>query len=123
MADRKGHLKANIERDIRDIVSFELRNPRIGFVSINQIDVSGDYSIAKVYVSFMGAKYPTQNFKELDALKGVVRSKLASRLHTRKVPEVRFVLDWRFQEAERLQKALDKEEEDLERFHKENNEE
>lgn len=121
MASTKGHLKATIEKEIREIVSFELKNPRLGFVCINEVEMNVDYSLVRVYVSFLGAKYPTNNFKELESLTGVVRSKLASKVKMRKVPEVRFVLDKRFYLEDRINKALAKEEEDLANMSKKEN--
>jgi ribosome-binding factor A len=113
MADRKGRVKAVIGKDISDIVTRELKNPHLGLPSVNEVVVNDDYSVAKVYVSFIGAKYPRQNLEELERCKGAVRSALAKRLDIRKTPDIEFIYDERFERAERLEKALAKESEDL----------
>lgn len=113
MADRKGRVKALIARNISDILTFELKNPHIGMPSVNEVDVNDDYSYAKVYVSFIGAKYPKQNLEELNRCKGVVRSSLAKKMDLWKVPELIFIYDDQFEKAASLEKALKKEEEDL----------
>ena len=77
MADRNGRIKAVIARNISDILMFELKNSHIGMPSVNEVIVANDYSFAKVYVSFLGAKYPLQNLAELNRCKGYVRSSLA----------------------------------------------
>lgn len=106
MANRTGRVKSIISKDIAEIVQRELKNPRIGFVSVNEVQVYDDYSKAKVYVSFIGAKYPHQNFAELKKVEGYVRSSLAKKLDIYKVPEVEFIYDEQFEKAEQLEAAL-----------------
>jgi ribosome-binding factor A len=113
MANRPGRIKAVIAKDISEILMFEVKNPHIGMPSVNEVVVNDDYSLAKVYVSFIGSKYPMQNLEELNAVKGVVRSALAKKLDLRKVPELVFIYDDRFEKAESLEKALAKEEADI----------
>lgn len=113
MASRQGRIKAVIGKDISEIVTTQLKNPHLGLPSVNEVVVNDDYSVAKVYVSFVGAKYPHQNLEELRRCKGVVRSSLAKMLDLRKVPEIDFIYDERFEKAERLEKALAKEDADL----------
>jgi ribosome-binding factor A len=114
MADRKGRIKAVIARNISDILTFEIKNPHIGIVSVNEVVVNDDYSVAKVYVSFVGAKYPHQNLDELNRTKGFVRSSLAKKMDIWKVPEIVFVYDEQFEIADSLNKALEKEGQDIE---------
>lgn len=106
-------LSAQIARLIPEIILREVKNPHVGIVSVNEVKVNGDHSIAKVYVSFLGAKYPKQNLEELEAVKGLVRSRLSKKLGIYKVPEIHFVLDESFDAAESLEKALEREEADL----------
>lgn len=113
MADRKGRVKALIARNISDILMFDLKNPHIGMPSVNEVEVNDDYSYAKVYVSFIGAKYPHQNLEELNRCKGVVRSKLSKKMDLWKVPEIVFIYDDQFDRVASLEKALKKEEEQL----------
>ena len=116
MADRSGRLKALLHKNISDIIAFEIKNPRIGMVSVNEVEVSKDHSHVTVYVSFLLAKHPEWNLRELESLKGLVRSKLSSKMDLRKVPEIHFVLDERFKKAERLEEVLKREEEALKKM-------
>ena len=119
MADRQGRIKALVSRNISDILTFELKNKRIGIPSVNEVILNGDNSIAKVYVSFLGAKYPHQNLEELNRCKGFVRSSLAKKMDVYKVPDIIFVYDDQFDRAESLDKALRKEENELSSLKKE----
>ncbi|MFA6620372.1 MAG: 30S ribosome-binding factor RbfA [Bacilli bacterium] len=113
MANRQGRVKALIGKDISDILTFELKNPHIGMVSVNEVAVNSDNSLAKVYVSFIGTKHPKQNLEELTRCKGVVRSLLAKKLDIFKVPDILFLLDESFDKSASLDKALAKEAGDL----------
>lgn len=113
MADRKKRIKALIARNISDILTFELKNQHIGIPSVNEVDVNNDNSLAKVYVSFIGAKYPRQNLEELNRCKGFVRTSLAKKMDLWKVPDIVFIYDDQFDKAESLDRALAKEEQEL----------
>ena len=109
-------MKAVYSRYIAEIVQREIKKPSIGLVSINEIVVNEDNSLCKVYVTFLGAKYPHQAFEELKKTEGFVRSRLAKKVSVYKVPEVRFLYDESFERAQSLEEALRKEEEQLDSF-------
>lgn len=113
MANRPGRIKALIERNLMDIVRGEIKDPKIGMVSVNEVEVNSDSTLAKVYVTFFGAKYPHQAFEQLKKKEGYVRTSLAKKMDLYKVPKVVFVYDESFDRADRIEKALKKEEEDL----------
>lgn len=113
MADRHNRVKALIERNIRDIVTFEIKNPKVGFVTVNEVEVYDDLSGAKVYVSFLDTKYPRQKVAELSKSAGFVRSSLAKKMDIYKVPKIIFVYDESAEKAARLDEALSREEEEL----------
>lgn len=116
MAYNKEKTKALITRNLMDIVHFELKSKKIGMVCVNEVKVNDDSSEAKVYVTFLGAKYPHQAFTELKKTEGYVRSSLAKKMDLYKVPNVTFVYDESFERAERLEKILQKEGEQLASF-------
>jgi ribosome-binding factor A len=114
MAQRSGRIKALIQRNISDILTYELKNSHVGLPSVNEVQVNDDYSLAKVYVSFIGAKYPRQNLAELRRCKGYVRSSLAKKMDIWKVPDIVFIYDEQFDKAASLDKALAKEKANIE---------
>ena len=111
MADRHGRLVALYKRNISDIVNFELKKASIGMVSVNEVKLARDFSEAKVYVSFMEAKYPHQNLEALKATEGYVRSSLSRKMDVYKVPKINFMLDESLEQALHLEETLRKEEE------------
>lgn len=118
MANRKERIPALIDKNIRDIIQYEVKNPKIGFISVTDVVTSGDFSYTKVYVSFLGSKYPNQRLLELNKVKGFVRSSLAKKMDIRKVPEITFILDDTFERVEKLEKALNKDKIEIESLNK-----
>ncbi len=116
MADRTQRIQSVIGKNISEIIQFEVKNPRIGFCVVNEVVVTRDFSLAKVYVSFLGAKYPNQNLEELNKVKGYIRSSLAKKIDIRKTPSIEFYLDETISKTERLDKILKKEQDDLEKL-------
>ena len=118
MADRTERIKSIIAKNISEIIQFEVKNPRIGFCTVSEVVVSKDFSYAKVYVSFLGSKYPHQNLEELNKTKGYVRSSLARKLDIRKTPEITFLLDESYAKVERLEEVLRKEQDQIDNMNK-----
>lgn len=114
MADRLQRIQSIIGKNISEIIQFEVKNKNIGFCTVSEVKVSNDFSYAKVYVSFLGAKYPKQNLEELNKCKGFIRSSLAHKLDIRKTPELTFLLDDTYEKSERITEILEKDKKELE---------
>ncbi|MCQ2792801.1 MAG: 30S ribosome-binding factor RbfA [Bacilli bacterium] len=116
MADRTQRIQSIIGKNITEIIQFEVKNPRIGFCTVSEVEVSSDFSYAKVYVSFLGAKYPKQNLEELNKTKGYIRSSLAKKIDIRKTPEISFYLDETYEKSEHLDEILKKDAKAIEKM-------
>lgn len=106
MANSLGRLKAAISKNIKEICEFEIDRSTIDFFTITDVIVSDDHSYAKVMVSFFTD--PEKNIKKLNNKKGVVRSMLAKRLDTRRVPEVFFEVDDTFKKQQEFEELLER---------------
>ena len=118
MAQKSGRLKSLLYRNISEILQTEIKNPHIGLISVNEIKVSDDYSMCKVYVSFLGAPHPYKALMELKKSKGFVRSSLAKKMDVYKVPDIDFIYDESFDRADRIDEILKEEEEALNKARK-----
>ena len=118
MADRTQRIQSIIGKNISEIIQFELKNPKIGFCTVSEVWVSSDFSYARVYVTFLGAKYPKQNLEELNKTRGYVRSSLAKKIDIRKTPEITFYLDETYEKMNRLDEVLKKESQQLQNMKK-----
>ncbi len=108
--------KSLVARAVRDIVSYEIKNENVGFMTITDVEVSSDHSYCKIYVSFLNnAK---NSIETLNRARGFVRSSLAKKLNFRRVPEIMFVLDDSYEKQARLESLLNKEKEEIDTLNK-----
>ncbi len=101
------HRKSRVADGVRDevamIISREIRDPRLGFVTVIRVEMPVDQSVAKIYVSPMGeAKVQLETMRALHHSRGFVRKLLSQRMRTRTVPEIMFVQDRGLDNAERV---------------------
>lgn len=84
-----------------------LKDPRVGFVSLVKVDVSGDLRHAKVYVSVLGDDQAKQeSMKGLQRAGGYLRTELAHLMQLRYTPELHFVLDESIEHGSRIAQLL-----------------
>ncbi len=91
---KMGRVTSDIKYALSEIL-MEIKDPRVSkLLSIVKLDVSGDMSYAKVYVSAIEGKEKTEeSVKALKGAAGYIRRELGAKLSLRKVPEIRFVAD------------------------------
>lgn len=85
-----------IQREISELIRTELKDPRVSeMITVSSVEVSRDLGTAKIHYTIMGAE-PGEREETDKALKnaaGFLRRKLAPRLNTRSVPQLRFYYD------------------------------
>lgn len=94
MSRRIERLNEQIKREISDILRFEVKDPRVGVLTVTEARVAPDLSIARIYVQSTGdPKDQEDSFEGLRAAAPYVRRELSKRLKIRQVPELRFEAD------------------------------
>ena len=92
---------------ITETLAREVRDPRVGFVTVTGVLVSGDLSHARVLVSVPGEDGEKSRALEgLQSAAGFLRSRAARTLTTRSVPELHFELDRGLEHAARINQLL-----------------
>jgi ribosome-binding factor A len=81
-----------IQRDVSELIARELKDPRVGMVTINAVEVTPDYAHAKVFFSVLTGN-PEEATQGLNAAAGFLRNGLFKRLHIHTVPTLHFVFD------------------------------
>ena len=81
-----------IQRDLAELIARELKDPRVGMVTLNAVEVTPDYAHAKVYFSLLAGD-PVESGKGLNAAAGFLRNGLFKRLQIHTVPTLHFVYD------------------------------
>ena len=81
-----------IQRDLAELIARELKDPRVGMVTIQAVEVTPDYSHAKVFFSVLGSD-PQLALEGLSQAAGFLRNHLFKKLHIHTVPTLHFVYD------------------------------
>jgi len=106
---RAERLADRIRNEVAEMIAGELKDPRIGFATVTDVDISGDLHHARVRVSVLGsAEAQHESLEGLASAAGYIRHELAQRLGLRRVPELTFVLDQTAEEREKLGALLQK---------------
>ena len=104
---RRERLGDQLRVEIADLIQKEVRDPRVGFVTVTEVRMSPDLKHARVYVSILGDE--AQSAESLDALersRGFLKSQIGHRLKLRYVPQLRFVLDETLDKSARIESLL-----------------
>ena len=109
--DRMRRVDAAMRHVVSDAVSQDLKDPRVGFVTVTDVKTSADLRHARVYVSVLGtAAEQEASLEGLRSAHGYLQRRVAGELHLKNTPELRFVLDHTTERAFRLEELLDHEE-------------
>jgi ribosome-binding factor A len=104
---RPEQMAETLRQVITDALAREVRDPRVGFVTITGVLVSNDLSHARVMVSVPGEDADkTRALEGLQSAAGFLRSRAARALTTRSVPELHFELDRGLEHAARINELL-----------------
>lgn len=104
--ERVGEL---FKAELSEIITRELKDPRLGFVTVTGVDVSPDLKHAAVYVSVLGSdETKLASLAALESAKGFMRGELGRRVRLKFLPELRFKLDTTAEESSKIQRLLGK---------------
>ena len=81
-----------IQRDLAELIARELKDPRVGMVTLQGVEVTPDYAHAKVFFSILTGD-PVETAEGLNQAAGFLRNGLFKRLHIHTVPTLHFVFD------------------------------
>ncbi|NLU05341.1 MAG: 30S ribosome-binding factor RbfA [Firmicutes bacterium] len=94
VSQRAEKIAASIREIVSELLLRRLKDPRIGFASVVNVEVNRDLSIAKIYVSVLGSEEEKARTMEgLKSAQGLVRTEVSKALGIRQAPEIQFVLD------------------------------
>jgi len=109
MSQRVQRVAEEIKQEIGKIIHDELKDPRIGFVTITKVDLSPDLRYASVYFSVLGTKKESRDTQVgLTRSAGFIRKLLGRRMKLRYTPQVTFKLDESAEYSIRISEVLEK---------------
>ena len=100
-------LQELIKQEMSKMLLREIKDPRIGFVTVTAVEMTGDLREAKIFVSIMGDDEKVQeSLKGLQSALGFIRREIGKRIKIRFTPEISFALDTSLDYSEHIQKIL-----------------
>ncbi|MFT5234656.1 MAG: ribosome-binding factor A [Shewanella sp.] len=101
---RTRRIAQQLQQELAQVLQRDIKDPRIGMVTVNDVEVSRDLSYAKVFVTFFeeDKKVVEEKLEALTTASGYVRSLVAGRMKLRVMPELRFVYDASLVEGMRM---------------------
>ena len=107
--ERMGRIDHALQREMARLISVELKDPRLGFVTVTRVEITNDLAQAKVYVSVIGDRHVArQSMEALEHARGFLRGELGRGVSLRPVPPLVFVEDRSTEKAIALSKVLAK---------------
>lgn len=108
---RRERVAEELKRELGVLIATQVKDPRVEFVTITDVDVSPDLKHAKVYVGTFdvtaGDDKAAQAVEGLRAAGGYLKKQLGKRLRLRVMPDLRFVEDTTERDAQRLDRLID----------------
>ena len=104
---RKDRIQEEIKKEIADILHREVKDPRIGFISITDVEISDDLSYVKVFYSSLNEDKLDEIQEGLDKATGYIRSEIGKRIRLRLVPELSFRYDASLKRGAHIDRLLE----------------
>ncbi|MCG7599437.1 30S ribosome-binding factor RbfA [Halomonas sp. McH1-25] len=107
---RTDRVADQLQQELAVLIQREIKDPRLGMVTVSGVDVSRDLGYADVYVTLLGdndAERIKENLTVLKRAAGFLRSQIAQRIKLRHVPELRFHYDASVARGHQLSSLID----------------
>ncbi len=109
MGIRSERVEGQLKKEISKILLEDLKDPRIGFVTITRIELTGDLRYARIYFSILGDdKVKEESLEGIKSAVGFIRKLIAERIKLRYVPELYFKLDNSIEYSINLEKTFER---------------
>src|SRR5690625_1778598 len=103
---RANRVAEQIKKELGEILTRKIKDPRIGFVTVTDVEVTGDLQQANVYISVLEDDKKDSTLIGLSKAKGFIRSEIGQRIRLRKTPEISFEFDEAHERGNRIESIL-----------------
>ena len=105
---RSRRIAEQVQRELTQIIRLELKDPRVGFITITDVEVTPDHKRARVFFTLLGEGAQIEEAtRGLAHAAGFLRSQLARRFEMRSVPQLEFVYDASVERGSRLSQLIE----------------
>jgi ribosome-binding factor A len=104
---RKDRVCEQIRRELAELMRTELKDPRVGMISITEVEVTADYAHAKVFFSILaGSEHLPEVMTGLQKASGFLRRELGKRISIHMTPQLHFVFDQSLERGAELSRLI-----------------
>lgn len=104
---RANRVAEQIKKELGDILTQKIKDPRVGFVTVMDVEITGDLQNATVFISVLGDEdKKKETLLGLSKAQGFIRSEIGKRIRLRKTPELEFQFDEAFEYGNRIETIL-----------------
>lgn len=104
---RKDRVSEQIRRELAELIHSELKDPRVGMISITEVEVTADYAHAKVFFSTLaGSERLPEVMTGLQKASGFLRRELGKRISIHTTPQLHFVFDQSLERGAELARLI-----------------
>jgi ribosome-binding factor A len=94
MSMRANRVAEQMKKELGDIIGNKVKDPRIGFVTVTDVEVTGDLQQATIFISVLGKEWEKKDtLNGLNKAKGYIRTEIGQRIRLRITPEIKFEFD------------------------------
>lgn len=104
---RSERVAEQVRRDLADLIRSELKDPRVGMISLTEVELTPDYAHAKVYFTTLNVEHLDDIQRGLKRAAGFLRRELGRRIHIHTLPELHFVYDASLERGMNLSQLID----------------
>ena len=106
---RRERIEGEVQRVLSTLVAREVRDPRVGSVTITAVQLAPDLSVARIFFLPSGGRHTADEEREgLASAAGFLRGEVGRRLSLRHAPRLEFIIDRHFEEAAHLTSLIDR---------------
>ncbi|MGP4080184.1 30S ribosome-binding factor RbfA [Pseudalkalibacillus sp. R45] len=105
---RANRVAEQMKKELGEIIGQKIKDPRVGFVTVTAVEVTGDLQQATIFISVFGDEEEKANtLAGLAKATGFIRSEIGKRIRLRKTPEILFEFDHSIEYGNRIETILD----------------
>lgn len=103
---RSQRLAILLREEVADIILRRVKDPRLGFVTVTDVEMSADLKIARVFISVLDESARDITIEILNSAKGLIRSEVSKRVRIKFIPTIEFRIDKSIDHGDKIDRLL-----------------
>ncbi|MCX8069996.1 MAG: 30S ribosome-binding factor RbfA [Thermodesulfovibrionales bacterium] len=103
---RSTRLSLLVKEEVADIILKKVKDPRLGFITVTDVEMTDDLKIARVFISVLQEQETGISLQIIKSAKNMIRSELSRRIRVKFIPSLEFMIDESIEEGMKIDKLL-----------------